>query len=471
MNWGGGDNRCDMKVSAFVIAGTHSGCGKTTVSMGIMAALVKRGLTVQPFKVGPDFIDPGHHRRITGRDSHNLDGWMMSPDYNRNILDRYSRDADAAVIEGVMGLFDGFSGSDESGSTAQMAKWLGLPVVLVIDARAMARSAAAVALGFLRFDSDLALKGVIFNRVGSEAHREMLIDAISSVSALPVVGCLPRNKELEIPSRHLGLVTDEDLIADEDRMKKLARWIENNMDLDHLIGSLPEVKNHRSDGVSFSSNNGRDHKIKIGIARDEAFCFYYEENLRLLREGGAELIAFSPLRSKHLPDDIKGLILGGGYPELHCQTLSGNKDLVAEIREFGLSGKPIYAECGGFMFLTEEIRDLDGQAFPMVGIFPIRAKMEHRLKALGYREVVTIKDSILGPEGTKVRGHEFHYSQIQSVDPDSECIYTMMDRKAVLHDKEGFVQKRVLGSYVHLHWGSNPEVAKNFVDYSRRYGA
>ena len=458
-------------IPALCIAGTHSGCGKTTVSLGIMAALVKRGLTVQPFKVGPDFIDPGHHRRITGRDSHNLDGWMMSPDYNRNILDRYSRDADVAVIEGVMGLFDGFSGSDESGSTAQMVKWLGLPVVLVIDARAMARSAAAVALGFLRFDSDLALKGVIFNRVGSKTHREMLIDAMSSVSDLPVLGCLPRNEDIAIPSRHLGLITDEDFIADEDRIEKLARWIENNIDLDHLIGSLPEVKNHRSYIVSLSSNNERDHKIKIGIARDEAFCFYYEENLRLLREGGAELIAFSPLRSKHLPDDIKGLILGGGYPELHCQTLSGNKDLVAEIREFGLSGKPIYAECGGFMFLTEEIRDLDGQAFPMVGIFPMRAKMEHRLKALGYREVVTIKDSILGPEGTKVRGHVFHYPQIQSVDPDSECIYTMMDRKAVLHDKEGFVQKKVLGSYVHLHWGSNPEVAKNFVDYCRRYGA
>ena len=477
--------KTNKAIPALCIAGTHSGCGKTTISLGIMAALVKRGLVVQPFKVGPDFIDPGHHRRITGRDSHNLDGWMMSPDYNRNILDRYSRDADVAVIEGVMGLFDGFSGSDESGSTAQMAKWLGLPVVLVIDARAMARSAAAVALGFLRFDSDLALKGVIFNRVGSETHREMLIDAISSVSALPVVGCLPRNKELEIPSRHLGLVTDEDFIADEDRIEKLARWVENNIDLDQLIGSLPEVRirrseirgqksevgNQRSDGVSFSSNNGRDHKIKIGIARDEAFCFYYEENLRLLREGGAELIAFSPLRSKHLPDDIKGLILGGGYPELHCQTLSGNKDLVAEIREFGLSGKPIYAECGGFMFLTEEIRDLDGQAFPMVGIFPMRAKMEHRLKALGYREVVTIKDSILGPEGTKVRGHEFHYSQIQSVDPDAEFIYTMMNRKAVLHDKEGFVKNSALGSYVHLHWGSNPEVAKNFVDYCRRYGA
>ncbi|MCD6296883.1 MAG: cobyrinate a,c-diamide synthase, partial [Deltaproteobacteria bacterium] len=226
--------KTNKAIPALCIAGTHSGCGKTTVSLGIMTALVKRGLVVQPFKVGPDFIDPGHHRRITGRDSHNLDGWMMSRDYNRDILIRYSRDADMVVMEGVMGLFDGFSGSDESGSTAQMARWLDLPVMLVIDARAMARSAAALALGFSRFDPGLPLKGVIFNRVGSEAHAEMIADAMSSVSDIPVFGYLPRDKGLEIPSRHLGLVTDEDFSADENRIARLGRWIEDNMDLDYL---------------------------------------------------------------------------------------------------------------------------------------------------------------------------------------------------------------------------------------------
>jgi cobyrinic acid a,c-diamide synthase len=300
--------KTNKAIPALCIAGTHSGCGKTTVSLGIMAALVKRGLVVQPFKVGPDFIDPGHHRRITGRDSHNLDGWMMSRDYNRDILTRYSRDADMAVVEGVMGLFDGFSGSDESGSTAQMARWLDLPVILVIDARSMARSAAALALGFSRFDPDLPLKGIIFNRVGSEAHAEMIADAMSSVPDIPVLGYLPRDEGLEIPSRHLGLVTDEDFSADKDRIAKLGRWIEDNMDLDYLMGLLPEVGNQRSDGVSFSSNIGRDHKIKIGIARDEAFCFYYPENLRLLEEAGAELIPFSPLRARRLPDGIIGII-------------------------------------------------------------------------------------------------------------------------------------------------------------------
>jgi len=448
------------------IAGTHSGCGKTTVSLGIMSALVKKGLTVQPFKVGPDFIDPGHQRRITGRESHNLDGWIMSPEYNKNIMVRYSKDADVAVVEGVMGLFDGFSGNNESGSTAQMAKWLGLPVILIIDARAMARSAAAVSLGFSRFDLDLPLKGVLFNMVGSKAHERVLIDAMRSVTDLPVFGCLPRNQALEIPSRHLGLITDEDFRADEDRIKKLAQWIDDNMDLDRLVkGARPSfltplIHNHQKDGP----------KIKIGIARDEAFCFYYAENLRLLRTAGAELVPFSPIRSKHLPGGIKGLIFGGGYPELHCQALSENQDLLAEIREFGLSGRPIYAECGGFMFLTKEIQDLNGQDFPMVGIFPMTAKMEQQLKSLGYREIITQKESILGPAYTKVRGHEFHYSQIQEMKTVVECIYKITDRKACSQAEEGSVRNRVLGSYVHLHWGSNPEVAKNFVDYCQRYG-
>ena len=210
--------------------------------------------------------------------------------------------------------------------------------------------------------------------------------------------------------------------------------------------------------------------MKIGIARDEAFCFYYPESLRMLEEAGAELIPFSPLGSRHLPDGIKGLILGGGYPELHCEMLSQNQELLAEIREFALSGRPIYAECGGFMFLMKEIQDLKGQTFPMVGIFPMRAKMEPRLKALGYREIITQKESSLGPADTKVRGHEFHYSMIKETEIDVEYIYEMTDRKADSSGEEGFVWNRVLGSYVHLHWGSNPEVAENFVDYCRRYG-
>ena len=462
--------KTDIRIPGLCIAGTHSGCGKTTVSLGIISALIRKGLTVQPFKVGPDFIDPGHHRRITGRDSHNLDGWMMSREYNLNILTRYSRDADVAVVEGVMGLFDGFSGSDESGSTAQMAKWLDLPVILVIDARSMARSAAALALGFSSFDADLPLGGIIFNRVGSRAHTEMIADAMSSVPDIPVLGYLPRDETLEIPSRHLGLVTDEDFRADKGRIERLGRWIEDNMTLNRAIMPLGKIKGQGSKVNSLDSHNKRGSTVKIGIARDEAFCFYYPENLMLLEEAGAELIPFSPLRARRLPDGLKGIILGGGYPELHCEMLSQNRELLGEIKEFGLGGRPIYAECGGFMFLTREILDLKGQAFPMVGIFPVKAKMEHRLKALGYREVLTRKKSILGPADTKLRGHEFHYSQIQDMETTLDCIYSMTDRKAVSSGEEGFIQNRVLGSYVHLHWGSNPEVANNFVEYCRRYG-
>lgn len=457
--------KTNMRIPALCIAGTHSGCGKTTVSLGIMSALVRRGLRVQAFKVGPDFIDPGHHRRITGRDSHNLDGWIMDRQQNDEIFSRSIRNADAAIVEGVMGLFDGFAGDDESGSTAQMANWLDLPVILVIDARSMARSAAAVALGFLSFDRNLSIQGVIFNRVGSKGHAQILSDAMVSINNLPVFGYLPREKGLEMPSRHLGLVTDEDLRAKDDHAERLAHWIESNLDLKGFL-AIPGGKSGEPETPALLPKPD----IRIGIARDEAFCFYYPENLRLLREAGAELIPFSPLRSRHLPQGIEGLILGGGYPELHCRALSENHDLLNAIREFGMSGRPVYAECGGFMFLMKEIQDLNGQTFPMVGIFPMRAKMEHRLKVLGYREITTLKESVLGPKGTRVRGHEFHYSHMQNIEPDLKCIYCMTDRKAVAHGKEGLTRKNVLGSYVHLHWGSNPEVAGNFVYCCRNTG-
>ena len=356
------------KIKAFCIAGTHSGCGKTTVSLGIMAALTRRGRIVQPFKVGPDFIDPGHHRRMTGRDSHNLDGWMMTQSYNREMFSRYCQDADVAVVEGVMGLFDGFSGKDEAGSTAQMVKWLNLPLFLVIDASSMARSAAAIALGFSEFDRELPVSGVIFNRVASQGHAELIAEAMSPMWDLPVFGYLPREEGLEIPSRHLGLVTDEDFSMDQGRIESLADWIDANLDLNRLMKSLqlrgPELT------TASPPLNG---EIKIGLARDEAFCFYYPENLRLLREAGAELIPFSPLRDRQLPVGIAGLIFGGGYPELHSKALAENRALLREIRNFGLNDGPIYGECGGFMFLMTEIRDLEGEAYPMVGLFPMTA--------------------------------------------------------------------------------------------------
>lgn len=444
--------------AAFCIAGTHSGCGKTTVSLGVMAALRARGCRVQAFKVGPDFIDPGHHRRVTGRPSHNLDGWMLDREANRRLFDRCAGDADVAVVEGVMGLFDGFSGSDEAGSTAQMAKWLGLPVILVIDARAAARSAAAVALGFARFDPGLRPAGVVFNRVGSRSHAQMLTEAVEGLQDVPVYGCLEREDRIAMPSRHLGLVTDEARALNDEGVKRLADWVERGVDLDRLLRLGCRATGTRSAACAVAGPG-----IRIGIAMDEAFSFYYEENLRLLREAGAEAVPFSPLKDGGLPDDIQGLILGGGYPELHCEALTRNRAMLESIRAFGRAGRPIYAECGGLMVLSEAIHDESGRRFPMAGLFPMEMRMEKRLRALGYREVVTVRPCLLGPAGTVVRGHEFHYSGIAARTGEVACSYRVSDRKGAEGVPEGYAVGRVLGSYVHLHWGSNPEVARHFV--------
>lgn len=466
-----------MISSAFVIAGTQSGCGKTTVSLGIMAAIAARGLRVQPFKVGPDFIDPGHHALLTGRASHNLDGWMMDRDCNRRIFNRYAADADAAVVEGVMGLFDGFSGEDETGSTAQIAKWLGLPVVLVIDASAMARSAAAIALGFRGFDPRLSLAGVILNRVAGPGHAEILREAFESLPEVPILGCLPRRDGLGIPSRHLGLITAEDMGANAPPVGELAKWIEDGFDLDDLLARTRR-QGMEEDGMSHAlgaqspSSGGKQEgrRVRIAVARDEAFCFYYQENLRLLEEAGAEIVPFSPLGDRSLPPGIKGLILGGGYPELRAEMLSRNRELLREIRRAAAAGMPMYAECGGFMFLMDEIEDSGGRTYSMAGVFPFRCRMEKRLKALGYREIQTRGDSILGPVGTTIRGHEFHYSGLSGQVAGVPSIYRIVDRRGRTGKREGFQINRVLGSYVHLHWGSNPAVAYHVVEYCREYG-
>jgi len=447
-------------VPVLAVAGTHSGSGKTTVALGLMAALRRRGLAVQGFKVGPDFIDPGHHRAVTGREAHNLDGWMMPREANRALFLRGLQGAEAAVVEGVMGLFDGVSGGDEAGSTARMAKDLGVPVLLVVDARSMARSAAAVALGFARFDPDLALAGVVFNRVGSEGHARMLREAMESVPGLPVLGCLPREDGLGIPSRHLGLVTAEDHVLDEERTERLARWVEGSLDLDRLLGEAARF------GASPPPPRPRAEKtVRIGLARDQAFCFYYAENLRLLEAEGVELVPFSPLRDRELPEDVCGLYLGGGYPELHCEALSANRGMKRAIRAFAGEGGTVYAECGGFMFLMHTIQDLEGRTHRMAGLFPFEAVMEPRLRSLGYREINTTAGSPLGPAGTRVRGHEFHYSRMKAWEEEPNRIYAVTARGGREETiREGFLTEGVLGSYIHLHWGSNPAAARAFVE-------
>ncbi|MBG0790663.1 MAG: cobyrinate a,c-diamide synthase [Desulfovibrionaceae bacterium] len=451
-------------VKAFVIAGTHSGCGKTSISLGLMAAMARRGMSVQPFKCGPDFIDPGHHAlACAGKDgpvpSHNLDGWMLDRPSNIEIFNRYGSDCDVAVIEGVMGLFDGISGTLDDGSTAQMAKFLGLPVILVVDARSMARSAAALVSGYSRFDADLNIVGVIFNRVGGPSHAELLRDAMSLLPGVPVLGCLSRDESIAAESRHLGLVTPDRDGPDMDRYQRLGDWVEKGVSVDGLLAALPDVET-----TPPFTPVPQLPKVSVGLARDNAFCFYYEENLHLLREAGARLVEFSPLADTRLPDELDGLYLGGGYPELYAFELGQNNKLRREIKEFCESGRPVYAECGGFMYLMNDIVTGRGR-YAMSGVFPIRAEMADRFRVLGYREIVTREATVLGPAGLSARGHEFHYSFIQEEGglADLDAVYDVTGRKGPVEGPEGFRAGNVLGSYVHLHFASNPEIPEAFV--------
>ncbi|MDY7000608.1 MAG: cobyrinate a,c-diamide synthase [Thermodesulfobacteriota bacterium] len=446
-----------MRTRALVIAGTHSGCGKTLVSLGVMAALMRRGFTVQAFKAGPDFIDPGYHQRVTGRPSHNLDGWIMGQDKISEVFSRYACHADVSVVEGVMGLFDGLSGKNESGSTAQLAKWLGLPVVLVADARSMARSAAALVKGYAEFDPDLALAGVVFNKTGGENHNEILEQAMLGLPEVPALGFLPRNEDLTVASRHLGLITAKEHGLDDTDIDCLALWMEENMNPGRLLSALPEKICSPPPAPETKPQGPR---IRIGVALDEAFCFYYHENFRLLEQAGAELVFFSPLNDLNPPPNLNGLYLGGGYPELHAPKLAANKTMLQEIRAFK---GPIYAECGGFMYLMETLEDLEGRTWPMAGLFRMRAKMANKFQALGYREIVTNQDSLFGPAWTMLRGHEFHYSHPVSLDEDAGTIYKVMDKHGWTDRKEGFARENALGSYVHLHFASNPDAADEFV--------
>jgi len=450
----------------FLIGGTSSGSGKTTLSLGLMAALKRRGFAVAPFKVGPDYIDPGHHRRVTGRPSRNLDGWMLSRDYCREAFFRTMAHADLAVVEGVMGLFDGFSGTDEAGSSAQMAKWLGLPVVLVVNAASMARSAAALVTGFQNFDPELNFLGVVFNNIGSKSHLNYLTEALSVHSDLPCLGGIPRDDALRIPERHLGLVTDEEHLLSGKETDYLADTVEAHINLELLL--------ERAGTFTVSSNteeapaNSESSTIKIGVAMDSAFCFYYPDNFETLQRAGAALVFFSPTNDETLPEGLSGLYFGGGYPELFAEKLSANSTMREAVKKASEGGMPIYGECGGLMYLSEAITDFDANRWEMSGCLPLETRMQEKRCALGYREITLQEDSLLGPSGTTVRGHEFHYSKPVG-EPSCETIYRVTPRTDRTLPDEGYVKGNTLGSYVHLHFGSSAGVGEAFVAQCRRY--
>jgi cobyrinic acid a,c-diamide synthase len=463
-------------MNGFLIAAPQSGSGKTTVSLAIMAALVRRGLTVAPFKCGPDFIDPGYHRAVTGRPSINLDGWMCPEEFVRQtFLTRLTSQTGQtiAIIEGVMGLFDGIGPSSTVGSSAQIAAITGVPVVLVVNARGMAASAAPLVRGFAGFDPQVRLAGVIFNNVGSEQHAALLREALAThCPEISCFGCIPRDESLAIPSRHLGLVTAEDNPLSDEFIGRLADMAECRLDLDRLAGlgfnSLRLRSVQAAQPTSTRLVSGVEPRVRIAVARDAAFCFMYEDNLRLLQEAGAELTFFSPLGDAALPADIHGIYLPGGYPELYAGQLDKNRCMKKSIRNAVAADMPVYAECGGFVYLTEGIDASDNQSSAdFVGVFPVRCRMLPHRKALGYRQIELTEDAIIGAKGAIVRGHEFHYSEIGTMPEEVERCYRV-SRQGVTLGPEGFRSGSCFASYIHLHFGSNREIATTFVAACKR---
>jgi cobyrinic acid a,c-diamide synthase len=452
------------KIPRVVIAATASGVGKTTATVALIGAMRARGLKVAAFKCGPDYLDPTYHERAAGVRSHNLDGWMMDRDAVVATFVRASADADIAVIEGMMGLFDSATPTSDEGSTAQIAKWLDAPVILVTDASGVARTIAAVATGFARFDPAVRVAGMICNRVGGRGHLDLLRDAQPEV---PIVGGFPASADLAFPERHLGL-----LMADESNVPQrlIDGWSQlatEWLDLDAIVEiarSAPALEVDRASDLR-KIDSSSSPRCRIGVAYDAAFHFYYEDNLNRLRSHGAEIVNFSPIRDRELPE-VDGLYFGGGYPEAFVRELSSNTAMLAAIRRFAVSGGMIYAECGGLMYLTDTIRTLDGARWPLAAIVPGVAVMSEKLQAIGYVEIETRADSILGPAQTRFRGHQFRHSTLEGADRGNRIdhIYNVAPRLGSAPFAEGYRIGNVLASYVHAHWASNPAVAKALID-------
>ena len=441
-------------VPRLLIAGERSGTGKSTITIGLLMALKRRGINVQPFKSGPDFLDPMHHTMVTGRPSRNLDTWMFSS-YVKQAFANGMVGADMALIEGAMGMYDGFDGRSEEGSAAHLAKTLDAPVVLVLSAKAAARSVGAIAMGFRDYDRGVKLAGVIFNNVAGPKHLQMLKDSLRG--EIPCLGGVPSTEGIGLESRHLGLVPAAE-VADRERYDLIRRTMEENIDIDALLSSAdaaPALDLPRPLDLDVPV------RARIGIAFDEAFNFYYQDNLDILRAEGAELIRFSPLRDD-LPD-VDGIYFGGGYPELFAEGLQSNERMRSAIRKAGDDGMPIYAECGGLMYACSEMIDLDGKTWKMSGLFEAKVSMTPKLEALGYVEARIVRDNVLGRTGEMSRGHVFHYSKVTGTS-EKAFGYSLNKVKGIVDDKDGFVRNNVLASYTHLHFGSNRRFASNFVD-------
>jgi cobyrinic acid a,c-diamide synthase len=446
-------------IARLVVAGTSSGSGKTTVACGLIGALRRRGHVVQGFKVGPDYIDPSYHALASGRPGRNLDAFLSGPELIAPLVRHGSAGADLAVVEGVMGMFDGASGRGELASTAHVAKLLRAPVVLVVDAGAMARSAAAIVHGYRTFDPEVDVAGVIFNRVGSDHHEELLREATADVG-VPVLGALRRDDRVVAPERHLGLVpADERAGQTRAALDALAQAAARYIDLDaveRLARGAPPA-----DGAAWdAAPDDEPAPARIAIARGPAFSFHYEENLELLAAAGAELMPFDPTADERLPEGADALVLAGGFPEVFGAELEANAGLRAEVAAFAQSGRPILAECGGLLYLGA---DLDGRA--MCGVLPARGRMAGRL-TLGYREATAATATPWIAEGTSLRGHEFHYSAVEPIGAGAPPAWTLSARGTTR--AEGIALGAVQASYLHVHWAAHRDLAQRFVQAAAR---
>jgi cobyrinic acid a,c-diamide synthase len=475
-----------------LISADRSSSGKTTISMGLMAVLVSRGYKVQPFKVALDYIDPSYHTEITGRFCRNIDGYLMD---ENGILDVYTHGcetgdkADIAIIEGVRGLHEGFESLSDLGSTAQIAKILSCPVILVINARSITRSSAALVKGYKEFDPDVQVAGVILNNIGSRRHAEKAKEAIEYYTGVPVIGIIPRDPSMQISMRHLGLMPalegrrrfgDEGFDA---RLSGIEEIINKGIDVNRLLEIANGVKPLKIPEKSiFSSTqdlNTGESKPKIGIALDEAFNFYYRDNIDLLQLAGAEIVYFSPVKDAALPE-VDGLYIGGGYPELFAAELEANESMRQDIKKASVEGMPIYAECGGLMYLTEKIStgvpgkgtyhdaSMPESTYAMVGALPGHTIMG-QTRVVSYNIGTLEKDCIIGKKGNSFKGHEFHHSEIQEIPDDAEFIITLSRGTGIKDDKDGLVSGNTLGSYAHLHGVAYRELAGSLVEAARKF--
>jgi cobyrinic acid a,c-diamide synthase len=461
------DRRAEPLPPRLLIAGTHSGVGKTTITAGLIAAFAERGLVVQGFKVGPDYIDPSFHALASKRPARNLDSFLSGEALIAPLLAHGARGADLALIEGVMGLFDGAGGAGELASSAQIAKLLGAPVVLVVDAQAIARSVAALVHGFNSFDPQLRIAGVILNRVGSERHAQLLREALAPL-AIPVLGALGREERLRAPERHLGLVpAGEERRRATERIAASAKVLAGALDLEAL-GALARSAERR-DVRSFcpqllvgAEGPARDgERVRIALARGPAFSFHYAENLELLEAAGGELADFDPLQDEQLPEASQGLLLAGGFPEVYCAALSENDRLRSQVSALVRSGAPAHAECGGLLYLA---RELEGRA--MCGVIDARAVIDKRLR-IGYRRAIAPATNLLCRQGEEVHGHEFHYGRVQDPRGGEQAAWRWSEGDRL--GGEGYARANLHASFLHTHWAAYPLLASRVVQAARAH--